>query len=143
MGDALEALPTVTQLYLSCDAPDQAALEEVGRPLFKDFWERYMRSLDILRTRKERTVCRLTLLRGKNMHDPAAWARLLLRGPPDFVELKGATLAPIFDASGLNTGHMPTHLEAKMFAEELVRLMPGYGIACEHEHSIGVLLASD
>merc|ERR1712187_383766 len=44
--DALRRLPCVTQLYVSCDASDPDALRAVGRPLFRDFWERYMESLE-------------------------------------------------------------------------------------------------
>jgi len=141
--DALRALPRVTQLYLSCDGAAREELEAVGRPLFKDFWERYLESLDILRGRSERTVCRLTLLRGRNMESPEAWASLLGRAAPDFVELKGATLAGIFPKTGLTTRNMPTHLEVRSFAEALVARLPGYGLACEHEHSVSVLLASE
>jgi len=141
--DALRALPRVTQLYLSCDGVDKETLQAVGRPLFRDYWERYLESMDILRERAERTVCRLTLMRGINMEDPRAWASLLSRASPDFVELKGVTMAPILRDSGYGTANMPTHLEVKRFAERLVALMPGYGLACEHEHSVSVLLASD
>jgi len=140
--DALRALPRVTQLYVSCDAADREQLRSVGRPLFKDFWERYLESLDILRSRPERTVCRLTLLRGVNMSDIRQWARLLDSASPDFVELKGATLAAIFDEAGLTMLNMPTHLEVKHFAADLAAIMPGYDLACEHEHSNAVLLAS-
>eukprot|EP00747_Dinoflagellata_sp_TGD_P030663 gnl/TRDRNA2_/TRDRNA2_134787_c0_seq3.p1 gnl/TRDRNA2_/TRDRNA2_134787_c0~~gnl/TRDRNA2_/TRDRNA2_134787_c0_seq3.p1 ORF type:complete len:182 (+),score=36.49 gnl/TRDRNA2_/TRDRNA2_134787_c0_seq3:55-600(+) len=98
--------------------------------------------MDILRSRPERTVCRLTLLRGINMEQPEAWAVLLSRASPDFIEMKAATLAPIFKNSGLTTMNMPTHREVKQFAESLASLLPDYGLACEHEHSVSVLLAS-
>lgn len=139
--DALRALPLVTQLYVSADGTTKKGLQAVGRPLFRDFWERYLETLDILRHRPERTVCRLTLLREANMQNPEEWAELLSRAMPDFIELKGVTLAPIFDKSGLNTMNMPTFLEVKEFAERLAVLLPNYGLACEHEHSNAVLLA--
>ncbi|CAK0899961.1 unnamed protein product [Prorocentrum cordatum] len=139
---ALRALPRVTQLYVSCDGTDRESLRAVGRPLFRDFWERYSEALGILSLRRERTVCRLTLLRGINMEEPEAMAELLAKASPDFVELKGATLAPVFDKSGLNTYNMPTFLEVRAFAEHLAGLLPEYGLAAEHEHSNGVLLAS-
>eukprot|EP00927_Polykrikos_kofoidii_P077990 TRINITY_DN74874_c0_g1_i1.p1 TRINITY_DN74874_c0_g1~~TRINITY_DN74874_c0_g1_i1.p1 ORF type:complete len:476 (-),score=60.21 TRINITY_DN74874_c0_g1_i1:264-1649(-) len=141
--DALRALPTVTQLYVSCDAADPEELREVGRPLFRDFWERYMSSLEIVRSRAERTVCRLTLMRHVNMERPKDWAKLLRHASPDFVELKAATFAPIFDKGGLTMMNMPTYQEVKSFAEELAALMPDYGLACGHEHSNAVLLASE
>jgi len=140
--DALAALPRVTQLYLSCDGANKEMLKAAGRPLFADFWARFLDSMSILSTRKERTVCRLTLMRGVNMEQLDAWANLLQRGLPDFIELKGATLAPIFQNSGLTTQNMPTHAEVKQFAEALVAHLPGYELTCEHEHSVSVLLAS-
>lgn len=140
--DALEALPRVTQLYVSCDSASREELQAVGRPLFRDFWERYLASLDILRDRPERTVCRLTLLREVNMEKPKEWAQLLGRAMPDFIELKGATLAGIFDQNGLTTMNMPTFLEVKLFAESLAALMPDYALSCGHEHSNAVLLAN-
>lgn len=140
--DALRALPMVTQLYVSCDGVSKESLQKVGRPLFRDFWERYLHALGILRSRRERTVCRLTMLRGVTMDAPEEWANLLNEAAPDFVELKGATLAPVFDKHGLTTHNMPTFLESKAFAESLANVMPGYGLACEHEHSNAILLAS-
>jgi len=139
---ALKALPRVTQLYLSCDAVDRAGLQAVGRPLFVDFWERYLESMDIFREKAERTVCRLTLLRGVNMGRPQEWADLLRRASPDFIELKAATLAPLFKENGLSTINMPTHQEVREWAEQLVAVLPEYSLACEHQHSVSVLLAS-
>eukprot|EP00929_Paragymnodinium_shiwhaense_P056998 TRINITY_DN28524_c0_g1_i1.p2 TRINITY_DN28524_c0_g1~~TRINITY_DN28524_c0_g1_i1.p2 ORF type:complete len:164 (+),score=29.75 TRINITY_DN28524_c0_g1_i1:407-898(+) len=78
-----------------------------------------------------------------NMESPEAWARILSRASPDFIELKGATLAPIFDKVGLTMMNMPTHKEVKEFAEAVAELLPGYSLACEHEHSNGVLLAAN
>ncbi|CAE8683081.1 unnamed protein product, partial [Polarella glacialis] len=115
--EALRALPRVCQLYLSCDGVTKDGLEAVGRPLFRDFWERYLESMEILRERSERTVCRLTLMRGVNMGSPAAWAEHLQRASPDFVEVKGVTMTGMFGKMGLGTVNMPTHLEVKQFAE--------------------------
>ncbi|CAE7400154.1 TYW1 [Symbiodinium natans] len=141
--EALRQLPRVTQLYLSCDAADRHHLQQVGRPLFKDFWERYLESMEILRDRTERTVCRLTLLRDVNMGSPSEWASLLRRCEPDFIEVKGVTMAGLFAKSGLGTMNMPTHLEVKQFAEALSAELPGYSLCCEHEHSNSALVASE
>lgn len=139
--DALHRLPRVTQLYLSCDAPDRDTMRLVGRPLFKDFWERFLLSMDILRDKSERTVCRLTCIRDVNMV-PEHWAELLERARPDFIELKGVTMAPLFSKTGLTMLNIPTHREVKDFAEQLVDFLPDYSLASEHEHSNGVLLAT-
>jgi len=105
--------------------------------------ERYMESMDILATRRERTVCRLTLLRGENMAGPAEWAQVLQRARPNFIEVKGVTMAGLFQKTGLGTMNMPTHLEVKDFAQQLCEEMTGYQLACEHEHSNSALIASE
>lgn len=140
---ALSTLPQVTQLYLSCDGATAEQLKSVGKPLFKDYWERYMESMDILATRRECTVCRLTLLRGENMAGPAEWAQVLQRARPNFIEVKGVTMAGLFQKTGLGTMNMPTHLEVKDFAQQLCEEMTGYQLACEHEHSNSALVASE
>ncbi|CAK9106324.1 unnamed protein product [Durusdinium trenchii] len=113
--EAISALDQVTQLYLSCDGATPEQLKTVGQPLFKDFWERYLQSMDILATRPERTVCRLTLLRGENMAGPAQWAELLQRAKPDFVEVKGVTMAGLFDSAGRADARLRARLRARAF----------------------------
>merc|ERR1711939_628006 len=70
--EAIHALKPVTQLYVSVDAATPEALKAVDRPLFSDFWERYMESLRALKEKRQRTVYRLTLVKGQNMDDAAA-----------------------------------------------------------------------
>jgi tRNA wybutosine-synthesizing protein 1 len=36
------------QLYVSIDASNAAELKEIDRPLFKDFWQRFLDCIDIL-----------------------------------------------------------------------------------------------
>lgn len=145
--DQLEQLPWVTQLYVSLDAPDATSLKEIGRPLFKDYWERLRRSLVVLREKhpKQRTVCRLTVLKGQNMTSEACegYAELVRLAEADFVEVKGATFAPVMKTtqSGLSYESLPSHHDVREFAAGLVAHLPGYGMACEHEHSCGMLLA--
>lgn len=144
--DELKALPWVTQLYVSLDAPDAASLKEVGRPLFRDYWQRLRQALTVLREKdRQRTVCRLTVLRGECTTDEACegYAELVRLAEAGFVEVKGGTFAPIWKKtrSGLDTGSVPSHDEVKDFAKRLAARLPGYGLACEHEHSCGVLLA--
>ena len=38
----------VTQLYVSIDASTKESLKKIDRPLFKDYWERFMDSLKAL-----------------------------------------------------------------------------------------------
>ena len=50
--------------YVSLDAPDATTLRDVGRPLFRDYWDRLRRSLAVLHEKhpKQRTPC-LILIR--------------------------------------------------------------------------------
>jgi len=38
----------VTQLYVSIDASTKESLKKIDRPLFRDFWPRFLSSLDAL-----------------------------------------------------------------------------------------------
>ena len=88
--DSLAKLTKVTQLYVSIDAPTKR-FEKVDRPLNSDFWERLMSCLDILRTIQshQRTVFRLTLVKGFNMEDIESYADMVERAKPSQIEIKG------------------------------------------------------
>ena len=61
--DAIANLTPVTQLYVSIDAATPKSLKAVDRPLFADYWERFINSLRMLREKKQRTTYRLTLVK--------------------------------------------------------------------------------
>lgn len=65
--DAIRDMPPVTQLYVSIDAGNKEALKEIDRPLFTDFWERFLACLEALKSKGQRTVYRLTLVKAHNM----------------------------------------------------------------------------
>ena len=52
----METLIPVTQLYISVDAANKTQLQAVDRPLFKDFWERFLSCIDVLKAKGQRTV---------------------------------------------------------------------------------------
>jgi tRNA wybutosine-synthesizing protein 1 len=142
--DAIAALQPVTQLYVSIDAATKETLRAIDRPLFADFWERFLASLDALRTKGQRTVYRVTLIKGDegNMKDVAEYAALVARGQPDFIEIKGVTYCGVSDGSSLTMGNVPWHAEVKAFSEALAAQLGGaYAAAVEHAHSCFVLLA--
>jgi tRNA wybutosine-synthesizing protein 1 len=89
--DAIKKLPPITQLYVSIDAGNKKDLQAVDRPLFADFWERFLACLDMLRAKEQRTVYRVTLMKGYNMHLIEEYAELVARGKPTFIEIKGVT----------------------------------------------------
>lgn len=86
--DRIEALTPVTQLYVSVDAATPESLKAVDRPLFSDYWERFTGCLAALKTKRQRTVYRLTLVKGWNMAEVAQYAALVDLGTPDFIEIK-------------------------------------------------------
>lgn len=49
------AMKPITQLYVSIDAATKESLKKIDRPLFGDFWERYLACLDALATKGQRT----------------------------------------------------------------------------------------
>jgi tRNA wybutosine-synthesizing protein 1 len=142
--DAIKALCPVTQLYVSVDAATRDALKAVDRPLFSDFWERFLDSLRALKHKKQRTVYRLTLVRDQNMKDPQEYAKLVALGEPDFLEIKSVTFCGESKASDLTMGNVPWHEEVKQFTEAILAeegLGEKYELACEHQHSCITLLA--
>ncbi|KAH7030903.1 radical SAM superfamily-domain-containing protein [Microdochium trichocladiopsis] len=150
--DQLAALKAVTQLYVSIDASNKESLRKIDRPLHRDFWERFQRCLDILREKrfKQRTVFRLTLVKGFNIDDEVeGYADLVERGLPCFVEIKGVTYCGTSTSAGagLSMANVPFYEEVTEFVEALTAKLQerglGYGIAAEHAHSCCVLIASD
>lgn len=143
--EAIEALRPITQLYVSVDAGTPEALKKVDRPLFTDFWERYLACLRSLKAKKQRTVYRMTLVKDHNMADAADYARLVALGEPDFIEIKSVTFCGESKASSLTMGNVPWHEEVKLFSEAMLAeegLSEQYELACEHQHSCIVLIAN-
>ncbi|GFP53414.1 S-adenosyl-L-methionine-dependent tRNA 4-demethylwyosine synthase [Trichoderma asperellum] len=149
--DQLAALKAVTQLYVSIDASNRDSLRKIDRPLHRDFWERFLRCLDILREKRfrHRTVYRLTLVKGFNVEDEVeGYAQLIERGLPCFVEVKGVTYCGTATSSnaGLSMSNVPFYWEVCEFVKALDKRLQekglDYGIAAEHAHSCCVLLAS-
>ena len=145
--EAITNLPPITQLYVSVDAATPETLKAIDRPLFSDYWERFVESLKSLRDKQQRTVYRLTLVSGWNMEEVAAYAKLIDLGKPDFIEIKGVTYCGSSDASSLTMKNVPYHKDVCEFGEAIVNLRrqengeEEYGLACEHAHSCCILLA--
>ena len=149
--DQLKSLRRVTQLYVSIDASNRESLKRIDRPLHRDFWERFQKCLEILREKRfvQRTVFRLTLVKGFNVEDEVeGYADLVQKGLPCFVEIKGVTYCGTSSSAraGLTMQNVPFYEEVVTFVEALdaalARRGLQYGIAAEHSHSCCVLLAS-
>ncbi|XP_037436343.1 S-adenosyl-L-methionine-dependent tRNA 4-demethylwyosine synthase-like [Triticum dicoccoides] len=140
--EKIKALKPITQLYVSVDAATKESLKAVDRPLFSDFWERFLDSLKSLHDKDQRTVYRLTLVKGWNVEEIDAYANLLKLGQPDFIEIKGVTYCGSSATSKLTMENVPWHADVKEFSEVLASKSGGiYELACEHVHSCCVLLA--
>lgn len=140
--DAIKNLSPVTQLYVSIDAATRDTLKAVDRPLFKDFWERFLECLRLLNVKKQRTVYRLTLIAGWNMEDVKNYASLIDIGKPDFIEIKGVTFCGDSGANSLTMKNVPYHKDVCEYSRAICDLRDQeYQLACEHEHSCCVLLA--
>eukprot|EP00611_Tribonema_gayanum_P027634 TRINITY_DN6894_c0_g1_i1.p1 TRINITY_DN6894_c0_g1~~TRINITY_DN6894_c0_g1_i1.p1 ORF type:complete len:716 (+),score=153.21 TRINITY_DN6894_c0_g1_i1:109-2256(+) len=141
--ECIEALVPVTQLYVSIDAATKDTLKAVDRPLFSDFWERFLGSLRALRKRGQRTVYRLTLVKGWNMAEVQNYAELIAIGAPELIEIKAVTYCGTSEASTLTMSNVPWHEEVRAFGEALAEATGGsYGLATEHKHSCCLLLAN-
>ena len=82
------ALPT--QLYLSTNAADYESFISVNKPRYDDSWERWNRTLNMLKELDTRTVLRITLIRNYNDKKEMipAFAEMFRRASPHFIEIK-------------------------------------------------------
>lgn len=155
--NAIDDLIPVTQLYVSIDASTPETLDAIDRPLFKDAWDRLKASLRCLKNKGQRTVARLTVVKGWNSDEVEGYAKLIALGHCSLVEVKGVTFCGKSDASNLNISNSPWHHEVISLTQNLQKALtklrdergdstssdqlPEYGIACAHQHSCSVLLA--
>ena len=144
----IRTLKPVTQLYVSVDAATPEVLQKTDRPLFADFWERYIESFRAISQVAQRTVYRLTLVKEYNMAEDAAtvldYARLVAIGNPDFIEIKAVTFCGSDDNNkdNLTMKNVPWHEEVLKFSQALCEAVGSeYEIACEHKHSCSVLIS--
>jgi len=154
---AIEDLIPITQLYVSVDASTPESLDAIDRPLFKDAWDRLKASLRCLKNKGQRTVARLTVVKGWNSDEVEGYAKLIALGHCSIVEVKGVTFCGKSDASNLNMSNSPWHHEVVTLTQNLQKALaklraecgggkssdpiPEYGLACAHQHSCSVLLA--
>jgi len=156
---AIQTLRPITQLYVSVDASTPETLDAIDRPLFKDAWDRLKLSLKLLKNKGQRTVARLTVVKGWNSDEVEGYAKLIALGHCSFVEVKGVTFCGKSDASNLNMSNSPWHHEVVALTQNLQKALlnlrneqmsyddnednriPEYGVACAHQHSCSVLLA--
>ncbi|KAJ8100709.1 hypothetical protein POJ06DRAFT_196328 [Lipomyces tetrasporus] len=159
--EQLKTLEQVTQLYVSIDASDKESLRRIDRPLHRDFWERFNRCLDIIRNKtSQRTVFRLTLVKGFNASEVLGYAKLVAQALPCFIEIKGVTYCGTSAATSgqkgttnggskgsLTMANVPFYEEVRDFVLQLNASLKDlgldYDIAAEHAHSCCILIAQN
>ena len=129
------------QLYISMNASNEKLFTEITRSNRPDAWERFNKSLSLLKDLECRTVVRMTLIKDLTMKDEVLkeYAALIENSQSDFVEVK-AYMHIGMSRQRLNMDAMPYHEEIKEYAEKLIKLLPSYHIEDEQVESRIVLL---
>ena len=128
-----------TQLYLTLAAPDETTYQSLCRPGIKNGWANIIESQEMLQSLEGRTVNRLTMVAGRNMHDPHAYSKLIEVGEPDFVEVKGYMFLGS-SRERLDKSNAPSHREIRAFSTKIAALT-GYHLVDEQIESRVVLLS--
>ena len=133
------ALPT--QLYLSTNAADYESFLKINRPRYKDSWERWNTTLEMLKELDTRTVLRITLIRNYNTSDEMipALASMIKRSSPHFIEVK-SYMHIGRSTNRLERAHMLEFDEVKRFASELASQSEIFSVMDESEISRIVVL---
>ncbi len=135
-----DSLPT--QFYLSLDAPTKELYRELDRPIFKDYWERLNRSLEIMKQLDTRTVIRLTVVKGLNDNHIKEYAELIKKADPDFVEVK-AYMFIGKSRQRLKHENMPAHNEIIEFSKELAKELAWKVIDEKKESRVALIAKED
>ena len=115
-----DALPT--QLYLSTNAADYDSFMKINRPKYDDSWERWHKTLNMLKDLDTRTVLRFTLIRDYNTSEDMIpqFAKIIQEASPHFIEVK-SYMHIGRSTNRLERDHMLELDEVKHFATELAR----------------------
>jgi tRNA wybutosine-synthesizing protein 1 len=83
-----DALPT--QLYLSTNAADYDSFLKINKPRYDDSWQRWNKTLEMLKHLNTRTVLRITLIRNYNDQKEMipVFASMIKQASPHFIEIK-------------------------------------------------------
>jgi tRNA wybutosine-synthesizing protein 1 len=135
----LSSMTLPTQLYLTVAAPDETTYQSLCRPGIKNGWAKITESQELLQSVDCRTVNRLTMVTGRNMHDPYAYSKLIETGEPDFIEVKGYMFLGS-SQNRLEKSNAPSHREIRAFSTKIAALT-GYHMVDEQVESRVVLLS--
>ncbi|MDH3656929.1 MAG: 4-demethylwyosine synthase TYW1 [Nitrosopumilus sp.] len=115
-----DALPT--QLYLSTNAADYKSFLRINKPKYDDSWERWNRTLDMLKYLNTRTVLRITLIRDYNDKRELipTFAEMFRKSNPHFIEIK-SYMHIGRSTNRLEHSNMLEMEEVKNFSEQVAR----------------------
>lgn len=124
-----------TQLYLSYDTPIEEIFYKMDRPDLRDAWARLNRSIEIMREKRatNRTVMRITLVKGLNDNHHEEMARVIERMNPLAIEIKSYMHVGA-SRNRLGIKNMPRHQEVVAYSKEIERHC-GYRIIDTQEAS--------
>lgn len=134
-----DSLPT--QLYLSTNASNKKMFYQINRPKYKDAWNRWLNTLNILSEINTRTVLRMTLIRNYNSdlnHIPE-FVNLINKANPHFIEVKSYMHIGM-STNRLEHNNMLDVEEVREFTSNLQKTLQGYNIMDESEISRIVVL---
>jgi tRNA wybutosine-synthesizing protein 1 len=131
-----------TQLYVSMNAPNKEIFSLVNMPSLPDAWERFNRTLEIMRQLPIRRVIRLTLIKGINDKFLDGYVEQIEKAKPDFVEVKSYMFLG-YSRKRLKPENMREHEEVRDFSNKLNALLSNYHVEDEQKESRIVLLMRD
>ncbi len=137
--DVLADITLPTQLYITLASPDKEVHSQLLKPGVKNAWEKLLESQEMLQSLDCRTVNRLTMVTGRNMHGIRQYAKLINLGEPDFIEVKGYMHIGL-SRERLSPDNATPQSEIRAFGQKIASLT-GYYLVDEQTESRVVLLA--
>ena len=136
------ALPT--QLYLSTNAADYESFLKINKPKYDDSWQRWNKTLEMLKDLDTRTVLRITLIRDYNDQREMipAFAKMLEESSPHFVEIK-SYMHVGRSTNRLEHENMLEMDEVKKFSQEIVNQSKIFSVMDESYVSRIVILQNN
>ena len=129
-----------TQLYISLCAPDEQTYRQICRPQTPNAWRKINQTLALLHNFRCPTVIRMTLVDNLNMKDAQAYAQLIRKAEPTYIETK-AYMHVGYSRLRLKYENMPSHTGIRRFAQQIAE-QTSYGIIDESVESRVVLLST-
>ena len=137
-----DALPT--QLYLSTNAADYDSFLKINKPKYNDSWQRWNKTLEMLKQLDTRTVLRITLIRNYNDQKEMipAFASMLKQASPHFIEIK-SYMHIGRSTNRLEHSNMLEMDEVRKFSEEIAKQSQIFSIMDESLVSRIVILQNN